>query len=113
MISELSDNFANIALILSNLCRFWVTFSSDFSTHPNRAPSMKVQNSVLIFKQFRANFWLKQLFLYSFFKNISLKIFARINFRAPDTNHQNFGTNFHAISRKSKSCAKMGENLSA
>ena len=32
------------------------------------APSIKVQNSVLIFAQFRANFWLKQLFCIYFFK---------------------------------------------
>ena len=31
-------------------------------------PSIKVQNSVLIFAQFRAKFWLKQLFCIAFFK---------------------------------------------
>ena len=78
-----------------------------------RAPFTKIRNSVLIFAQFRANCWLKALFCIAFFKIWSLKIFARINFRAPATNLQKFGTNFRAISRKSRFCAKMRENLSA
>ena len=78
-----------------------------------RAPFTKIRNSVLIFAQFRANCWLKELFCKAFFKIWSLKIFARINFRAPATNLQKFGTNFRAISRKSRFCAKMRENLSA
>ena len=78
-----------------------------------RAPFTKIRNSVLIFAQFRANCWLKELFCIAFFKIWSLKIFARINFRAPATNLQKFGTNFRAISRKSRFCAKMRENLSA
>ena len=78
-----------------------------------RAPFTKIRNSVLIFAQFRANCWLKELFCIAFFKIWSLKIFARINFRASATNLQKFGTNFRAISRKSRFCAKMRENLSA
>ena len=72
-----------------------------------------MRKSVLIFAQFCANCWLKALFCIAFFKIWSLKIFARINFRAPATNLQKFGTNFRAISRKSRFCAKMRENLSA
>ena len=40
------------------------------------------------------------------------KFYLRIYFRAPVT-RQNLGTNFRAISRKLRSCAKMRENLSA
>ena len=75
-----------------------------------RAPSTKIRISVLIFAQFHANCWQKEPFCTTFFKIWSLKIFARINFRAPATNLQKFGTNFRAISSKSRFCAKMREN---
>ena len=39
------------------------------------------------------------------------KKFSRINFRAPVTKLQKYGTNFRAISSKLRSCAKMRENL--
>ena len=42
-----------------------------------------------------------------------LFFFARIIFRARTFGIQIFGTNFHAISRKFRLCAKMLENLSA
>ena len=45
--------------------------------------------------------------------HIVLKIFARINFRAPVQNLRKFGTYFRAISRKIGLCAKMRENLYA
>ena len=45
--------------------------------------------------------------------HIVLKIFARINFRAPVQNLRKFGTYFRAISRKIGFCAKMRENLYA
>ena len=47
------------------------------------APSIKLQNSVLVFAHLRANGWPKEHFCTAFFKVLSLKIFARINFRAP------------------------------
>ena len=67
----------------------------------------------LICRNFRANLCSKQLFCIAFFKILSYKIFARINFRPPVTKPLNLGTNFRAISRKSRSCTKMREYLSA
>ena len=78
-----------------------------------RAHSIKVQNSVLIFAQFCANFWPKQLFLVLAFFKIWFGNFRADNFRLPVTKPQNFGTNFRAISRKLRSCAKMRKNFSA